>query len=302
MDWVASGLDGLTSLLAAVPNVVWSGIVGSLITVIGVLVTNFGLSRRHREQLQHTAEENARKLTHDASESALDRKMKLKRDVYIPAIEAVYSATSSFGALADPSNLRSDIQQNFVEAVGSISKVNAVGSLESVAAVGALLQRLLSVNLELSVKRNAIEVVYGQLQANARTVTRAVEEHGRWVQVQTSMLFEGPPVPEKWNFVANQIGFQQGQINLWTAKQTASSRELQLAQLAFLRVMAKSQPKLTDASITASVALRDELGMLDGSQGQLRQTLAENGELARKALEEAIARAEQEIGKSERWH
>jgi hypothetical protein len=293
---VASALGGLASLLATVPNVVWSGIVGSLITVIGVLVTNVGLSRRHGEQLRHTADENARKLTHDATESALDRKMKLKRDVYIPAIEAVYTAMSSLGALADPTNLRSAIERTFVEAVGSISKVNAVGSLETVAAVGALLQQLMSVNLELSVKRGAIEQVYGQLQANAQTVTRAVEEHGRWVQVQTSMLLEGPPIPEKWNFVVNQIAFQQGQIDLWTSKQTASSRELRIAQLAFLRDMTKAQPKLTDASITASIALRDELGMLDGSQDLLRQTLAENGDLARKALDEVIARAEQEIG------
>ncbi|CAB3740208.1 hypothetical protein LMG27174_06623 [Paraburkholderia rhynchosiae] len=223
--------------------------------------------------------------------------MKLRRDVYIPAVEAVYAAMSSLGALADPGNSRSGIQEKFVEAVGAISKVNAVAGLETVAAVGTLLQRLLAVNLELSVKRNAIEVTYGQFRANADTVTRAVAEHGRWVQVQTSMLFEGPPVPEKWNFVANQIAFHQGQIDLWTVKQAACSRELQVAQLAFLRAIAESQPKLTEASVSASIALRDELGMLDGSPDLLRRTLAENGELARRALEESIARMEREIGR-----
>lgn len=66
--------DDLCGYLASVPDVVWSGIVASVITVLGVMVTNWGLSKRHRQQLRHTEEENARKRAHDASESALDRR------------------------------------------------------------------------------------------------------------------------------------------------------------------------------------------------------------------------------------
>ncbi|MEM5297615.1 hypothetical protein VSR82_25185 [Burkholderia sp. JPY481] len=282
-------------MLKSVPNVVWSGIVGSLITVIGVLATNVGLSRRHAQQLKHTADENALKRLHDASESALDRRMKLKRDVYIPAIEALYTASSSIGAMADPTVPRSELQAKFVDAVGLISKVNAVASLTTVAAAGALLQQVMALNIELSAKRSAIELAHDQLQVNGQIVTRSVEDHARWVQVQTSMLFEGPPQAEKWNFVVNQIAFHQRQIDQWTAKRSASSRELQMAQLDFLRTMALSQPKLTDVSITASIALRSELGMLDDNQDQLRRTLAENGEQARRALEEVIRRVEHEL-------
>jgi hypothetical protein len=283
-------------LLKSVPNVVWSGIVGSLITVVGVLATNVGLSRRHTQQLKHTADENALKRQHDASESALDRKMKLRRDVYIPAIEALYSASSSIGAMVDPAVPRSELQAKFVDAVGLISKVNAVASLETVAAAGALLQQVMALNVDLSAKRSAIELAHSQLQANGQIVTRSVEDHARWVQVQTSMLFEGPPQAEKWKFVMNQIAFYQGQIDQWTAKRVTSSRELQIAQLAFLKAMVLSQPKLADATITTSIALRSELGMLDDNQDELRDTLAENSEKARRALEEVVLRVEQGLG------
>jgi hypothetical protein len=289
MDLLASG----GTLLKSVPNVVWSGIVGSLITVVGVLTTNLGLSRRHKQQLKHTADENALKRTHDASESALDRKMKLRRDVFIPAIEAVYTAGSAIGSMADPSVPRSVIQARIVDAIGLISKVNAVASLETVAAAGVLLQQLMAVNIDLSLKRAAIEAAYGQEQANGKTVIRAIEDHGRWVQVQTSMLFEGPVRPEKWSFVNNQIAFQQGLVDEWTVKRAASFRELQNAQLAFLRAMAEFQPKLTEPSVTASIALRTELGMLEDNRDELRGILTENAERARKALDEAIDRIEE---------
>jgi hypothetical protein len=38
--------------------------------------------------------------------------------------------------------------------------------------------------------------------------SRAVQEHGRWVQIQTAMLFDRPPNPDKWNFIQNQIAVQ----------------------------------------------------------------------------------------------
>lgn len=75
----------------AIPDVVWSGIVGSLITIAGVLVTNRGLSARHREQLRHTA-----------NESAKAREMDLRKEVYIPAIEAALMASGAIGTLSNP--------------------------------------------------------------------------------------------------------------------------------------------------------------------------------------------------------
>jgi hypothetical protein len=296
MDLLASG----DILLKSVPNVVWSGIVGSLITVVGVLTTNLGLSRRHKQQLKHTADENALKRMHDAAESALDRRMKLRRDVYIPAIEAVHAAMSSLGLMADPSVPRSAIQAKIVDAVGLISKVNAVASLETVGAAGMLLQQLMTANMDLSLKRGPIEAAYAQEQANGNTVTRAVEDHGRWVQVQTSMLFDGPVPPEKWSFLKSQIAFQQKLVDEWTGKRAASFRDLQIAQLAFLKAMAASQSKLTDASVTTSIALRTELGMSEDSRDQLRGILTENGERARKALEETIERIEEGLRVSNR--
>jgi hypothetical protein len=286
----------IASFLKSVPNVVWSGIVGSFITVVGVLATNFGLSRRHREQLAHTADESARKRSHDASESALERKMKLRRDVFIPAIEAVYFATSALATLADPTIPRSMTQGKFVDAVGLISKVNAVASAETVAVAGALLNHLMTMNLELAFKRGPIELAYSQVQANAQIVTRSVEEHGRWVQVQTSMLFDGPPPVEKLNFVGGQIAFQQSQIDQWTERRESSSRNLQIAQLAFLKAMAEFQTDVSEASISTSIALRGELDILGDSPDALRETLTKQSVIAKQTLQEAIRRLEDQLG------
>ncbi|SIO50911.1 hypothetical protein SAMN05444172_2623 [Burkholderia sp. GAS332] len=291
-------LGAIGTLLRSVPNVVWSGIVASVITVLGVLVTNLGLSKRHREQLAHTAQENARKLAHEASESALERKMKLRRDVYIPAIEGVYAATSALGSMAQPATQRDEAQRRFSEAVGLISKVNAVAGAETVSATGALLNSLMQLNLELSFKRAPIDDANGRVQANAQTVARAVGEHGRWVQVQTSLLFDGPPSAEKWNFVCAQIAFQQSQIDQWQAQSGSSMRDLHRAQLEFLKTMVELQPSVRDIAISASIALRKELGMLDEDQDELKQIMIKQYDGARKTMKAAIERLERQLNVS----
>ena len=299
MNELVSASTAVVSLLKSVPDVVWSGIVGSLITVVGVRATNLGLSRRHTEQLAHTAEENARKRAHDASESALERKMKLRRDVFIPAIEAVFIATSALAALADPNTPASVTQRKFVDSVGVISKVNAIASAEAVAAASALLNCLMMMNVGLSFKRGSIDAAFSLVQANAQVVSRSVEEHGRWVQTQTSLLYEGPPPEERWKFVNGQIAFHQAQIDQWKKKHQESLRNLQLAQLEFFKALADSHTQMSDASILASIALRGELDMLNDDREGLRKLLKEQSVIAKGTLQEAIIRLEVLLGMRE---
>ncbi|MBN3823667.1 hypothetical protein G3O00_08545 [Burkholderia sp. Ac-20384] len=291
MPYVSDVFDFLKS----VPNVVWSGIVGSLITVVGVLLTNVGLSRRHRQQLQHTATESALKRSHESAEKALDRKMQLRRDVYIPAIEGVFSALHALGSMADPSVPRADANKKYSEAIATIGKVNGVAEAKTVAVVSELLTLLLAMNFALSIKRGAIERSHGQWLANNGTVDRAVQEHGRWVQIQTSMLFEGPPDPRKWDFVQSQINFQQGQIDEWSRTRDGSIAQLQVAQIEFLKELATYQPQVTNLSTQASIALRTELAFADENLHLIEKVLTERGEKARQIVLDVIANTEGEL-------
>jgi hypothetical protein len=292
MDHLLVVWDCFRAFVKTVPDVVWSGIVASLITVLGVLVTNWGLSTRHRQQLQHTEEENARKRTYDASESALDRKMKLRRDVYIPAAEAVLNGVGSIVMMVDPSIPKAEITQRYFEAVATIGKANSIAGVKTVAAVGKLLVCMGNMNIDMSMQRGMIDQICNQLAANNGAIEKAVQNHGRWVETQTSMLFEGPPDPTKWNLVQNQINFWQAQIGQWTAARDNSVVRLQRAQLAALKVLAGFQPKFIDLSVDAGIALRTELALQDDDLDELRTTLRQNGDLAQTNLQNAIVRLE----------
>ncbi|WP_162600849.1 hypothetical protein [Paraburkholderia sp. C35] len=296
MNQLLSSCASLGECLTAIPDVIWSGMLGSLITVLGVTVTNFGLSRRHREQLRHTADENALKREHDVSEAALNRRMQLRREVYIPAVEAVFSALSQVGAMVDPTVQTAEINRKFSQAVATIGKVNAVAGAHTVSVVGSLMNCMAAMHSELSQVRIAIDQHHSQYLANGDAVTRAVDDQGRWIETQTSMLFEGPPDPAKWQFVCGQIDFKSRQIEHWTQLRDEKFIELLGAQLVGLKAMAAWHTRFNDASIDASIALRTELALQDDDLNELRIAMKKNSEAAQATLLEIIARLEQSSG------
>ncbi len=69
-------MHAIFTLIQAIPNVVWSGIIASILTLSGVLLSNRSSTHRLNIQLQH-----------DATEKAKERMATLRRETYLNAAE-----------------------------------------------------------------------------------------------------------------------------------------------------------------------------------------------------------------------
>lgn len=78
----------LISLLASIPGVIWSGVVGAALALCGVLVSNRGNTARLRIQLDH-----------DAREKGKERTAALRRDVYQRVVEELVKANVHLAGL-----------------------------------------------------------------------------------------------------------------------------------------------------------------------------------------------------------
>ncbi|PRE09676.1 hypothetical protein [Burkholderia multivorans] len=270
--------------LKLVPNVVWSGIVGSLVTVVGVLFTNLGLSKRHREQLAHSARE-----------SAVEREMDLRRDIYIPAIEATVVAFSAIGSMSDPTVKQSDVNEKFSDALAKIGKANAIATAETVHAIGDLTDGIRELFTRLIITRQPILALHGRMTAENGVVDRAVGDHGRWVQIQTELLFQGPLDPQKAAFLAGQINFTQGQIDQWSDKRSVSALELNLAQVEFLKTLLQLQPSVSRKVNVACVSIRRELALAGDDLESVGQVFTRNAEQGQEFLRRMIADFEAQL-------
>jgi hypothetical protein len=92
--------DCLKLALLNLPDVVWSGITGAVITLLGVFVANWFFGKRASEQLAHDAQQNRDQLDHKSTENDKDRKKELRQEVYLEAIAELSKATATIAALS----------------------------------------------------------------------------------------------------------------------------------------------------------------------------------------------------------
>ncbi|MEK6314197.1 MAG: hypothetical protein V4807_07235 [Burkholderia gladioli] len=248
----------------AIPDVVWSGIVGSLITIAGVLVTNRGLSARHREQLRHTA-----------SESAKAREMDLRKEVYIPAIEAALMASGAIGTLSDPASDTALIAERFSNAVASLGKVSSIAKPETVAKIGEFETALRDIYTRLLISRGPMMEAHNRWRAEADVYTRVVDDHRRWVTAHTES-FLTPINEERNNIFTRQIEFLSSQMDHWRVKSETSKREEISRQIEFLLSTLPHAQQSAQASIEAAIAIRSEFSLTDDDLPAVRAAFENN--------------------------
>jgi hypothetical protein len=96
-------------LLKAVPDVIWSGVIASVLTLGGVFISNSSNTKTLKIQLAY-----------DATEKDKDRKTMLRREVYLNVVEESVKANSYLASLPSldlaSTNFASGLQGFFVAA------------------------------------------------------------------------------------------------------------------------------------------------------------------------------------------
>ena len=140
--------------LRSIPDVIWSGVVASIITLTGVFISNSSNTRRLRLQLHH-----------DAVERQKERVNALRRDVYLKAAEEISRANSYLASLTQL----------------DVTKSNVADGLKEFFAISAKLQLVAEPKTALLV--NDLTAAYGELDilgAAGFKVASTSAWHGLW--------------------------------------------------------------------------------------------------------------------------
>lgn len=108
-------MTDITELLRSVPDVIWSAVIASCLTLGGVLVSNRSNTKRLEVQLHH-----------DATEKQKERTAALRREVYLRTVEELTVANSHLASLpnADPTKANlADGLQGFLSSAAKLQLV-----------------------------------------------------------------------------------------------------------------------------------------------------------------------------------
>jgi hypothetical protein len=157
-------MDTIAALLGQIPAIVWAAFIGSALTLVGVVISNWN-NARERER---------------------ERVMTLKRDVYMPAVDAVMGLHSLLVELASLERPVVDIDRRTTELDSKLSAIHVVGGADTVAAITAFQLRFLAAAIQLRAQRSFTKPVtdssaalIAKIQAEPRTSIVLPEEAAR---------------------------------------------------------------------------------------------------------------------------
>lgn len=236
--------------LRSIPDVVWSAVIASVLTLSGVLISNWSNTGRLRIQLQH-----------DAAEKAKERTAALRRDVYLCVAEELTKATSHLAWLPQSDLTKTNAADGFQGFFAAAARLQLVAEPKTallvnqlVSAYGELLLRLMARLMPLQKVRVDISIsddLYNKAQAE---VTRVLAEMAR---------FNEAARVDDAIFGALQRAFDahQGQAKEYAARRSASWDQFHRLNVEFCRQLMTELRAVGEQQIPVMIEIRRDLGL-----------------------------------------
>lgn len=240
----------IAQLLKAVPAVIWSGLVASFVTLMGVMLSNGSNTKRLLRQLQHDAEQKQR-----------DRMAALHKEVYLKAAEELARASQYLGRISQIDPAKDNLADGLSELFAACAKAQLIAKPETsrllgdlIAGYGYLLMRLIRDVMPVHDLNGSIRIASDFLARNQAEAQRALDEmklgnesgnmsRERFTALQRS--FE--------NASRMADSFSEKRDTLW-AQHAIANRNFNVAVFREMRAIGPVQAQ-------AMAALRSELGL-----------------------------------------
>jgi hypothetical protein len=209
-------------LIYGVPLALWIAVgiavLSAIVTLVSVVLSNCNSRRNLREQLKRDAEQFATQLAHDsqqlerrlayeADQRDRERRMSLRRDVYLEAAAALTHANGLIGRITNIDNDQKALGDEFATDLSKISKVHIVGSDQTVQAImsyvnvlGPSFTELLAERVPLMIRKTAIDL-------EGTFVDAALAERKRFTAMMQQLNLDGVTDPSKWDPIRRQSEF-----------------------------------------------------------------------------------------------
>jgi hypothetical protein len=258
-------MSALAALLASVPATVWSGIIGAILALSGVLLSNRSNTSRLRVQLQH-----------DATEKTRERTAALRREVYLRAIEELVKANSHLAGLPNLDPTKVNVGDGLQGFFAAAARLQLVAEPKTALLVNKLVGEYGELLFELLAHLEPVHTARSDIQVADHHYTLAHAEVTRVLGGMTKLNESGDPDPAAFRALQSSFDFQQAQSAKFAADHSAAWSRFNAANAAFQRSLLAKLRDLSSRQVPMMIELRRDLGLggeLDELERQMRQQM-----------------------------
>lgn len=278
MNWLYHVAASILYFLGRVPDVVWAALIAAGVAFFTTTLSN----RNSRRQLQM-------QLDHGAREQERDRAMALRRDVYLPAIEAVARVHGVLGRVINLDVDLSAISDQMVIDFAAMAKVHLVAGEATVRGLLAFQKALMPAYFELLARRSSLAVRQGPIATEQTLIDRALAEHRKFLQMMQQINLSGVRDDAAMQRVNAQADIQMSSARTHSEKQAALHGEQTADQLSATARLGELELEVARFMPETLIAARRELD-LPIDPDEYKRLFGEQQESVQRAMREFIDR------------
>ena len=162
----------LNTFIENIPPALYGIIIGSFLTIIGVILTNASNTKQLRIQHEHERQLKDK-----------ERDLSLRREVYLQAMEAIAAGLVAIGRVSEMDSSMEDLMRSYTDLSPKIGKVSIVGKNETIKAMANFQQELTGAFLRLSAKRESFRSLNQRAGSLEKSITAYKSEMERLAEL-----------------------------------------------------------------------------------------------------------------------
>lgn len=237
-------------LLTQIPDVVWSALLASGLTLLGVMLSNWSNTRRLVKQLSH-----------DSVEKERDRINALRKDVYLRAAEEAAKVSSYLGKIPQLDPSKEDIADGLAEFFGVAAKLQLVSQPETSSLAGELVTRYGEILMVLLTKASPIHNLNADIRIASDFYDRNQAEVSRAVAEMTKMNESGEKNPARFAALERSFESAQKAADHFHAERLGAYAQHRVAMREYMITLFQEVRSVARLQMELSAAIRGELNL-----------------------------------------
>lgn len=257
-------IEKIIIILSSIPDVVWSGIVASLLTLGGVMLSNKSNTRRLQLQLKH-----------DSQEKSKERQATLRREVYLQAAEEITKASSHLGALPQLDPKKMNLADGFHGFFQTAAKLQLIASSETAKHASNLTIRYAELLLKLIAKAQPIHNTKIDIDICNDLYERNQAEVSRVLALMNQFTESGQKDTERFSLMQQSFDDFQKLSSDYASVRQAHWIKHSLLSKQYVATLLHEMKEVSELQILLTAAIRKELDLETDSE-DIKKRLEEN--------------------------
>ncbi|MCS6120035.1 hypothetical protein G3444_14185 [Shewanella baltica] len=244
-------MDTIICLFYKIPSTVYAAIAASVITLLGVSLSNRAANKRLITQL--SIESNERKQERDVN---------LRKDVYLKTAEELTKAQQYLGSLAnsDLSNLQNQ-QKTLGELFSATSKIHIVGSDETIRCVVNVTCKFTVAMLSITAKSMSLHDLKSDIDILSGLIDDFSSKRENYLNEITAFNLSGNADKVLWDKLQGNFNFVRDEIANYIQERSQKWDEHNVYQRQLMIECVRESLELAELVVPAVISIRKELGL-----------------------------------------